>query len=110
MWKRNKQTNRKRAIMERKCFVWRGFEHITQHYRNRREIEENRKAKVRGLEHWPSSNKFKVLTSKVIVVAITNQRKPIASLSSLKSKSLVGIIRELNKKSLYCFPIYTNGS
>ena len=29
-------------------------------------IEKNRRAKVRGLEHWPSSNKFKVLTSNVM--------------------------------------------
>jgi len=28
--------------------------------------EKNRRAKVRGSEYWPSSNKFKVLTSNVM--------------------------------------------
>jgi len=54
-------------MQERKCFVCRGFEYITYHCRNREEIEKNRRAKVRGPKHWPSSDKSEVLTSRVML-------------------------------------------
>ena len=42
-------------------------------YRNRREIEENRRVEVRRPECWPSSNKFEVLTSSSMQAEIPNK-------------------------------------
>ena len=63
---RRRERNRKIVIQKRKYFICRGFEHIAQYCRNRRKIEENRRAEVGGPKHWLSNNKFEVLTSKVI--------------------------------------------
>jgi len=54
------------VIQKRKYFICGGFEHIAQYCRNRRKIEENRRAEVGGPKHWLSNNKFEVLTSKVM--------------------------------------------
>jgi len=58
-------------MQERKCFVCRSFEHIIYHCRNREEIEKNRRAKVRGPEHWLSSDK---LLKEVIVKIVLKQK------------------------------------
>jgi len=43
--------------------------------RNGRDIEKNRKAEIERLEYQLSSNKFKVLTSRVIKTEILNKKK-----------------------------------
>ena len=65
-WKKRRERNKKIAIQERKCFICESFGHITWYYRNKREIEKNRRAEVRELEYQLLSNKFKVLTSRIM--------------------------------------------
>ena len=48
---RRKEQNIEIAMQKRKCFICRKFEHIIQHYRNKRESKENRKVEVRELEY-----------------------------------------------------------
>jgi len=67
--------NKERAIIKRKCFVCGCLGHIAYHYKNKREIEENRKTEVGGPECWPSNNQFKVLTNEVIQAKIQDKRK-----------------------------------
>ena len=64
--KKIKKQYREITIQERKCFICRGCRHITCYCRNRRETEENRRVKNGGPEHWLSSNKFEVVTSRVM--------------------------------------------
>jgi len=77
--------NRKRVMMERKCFGCRGSEHIACNYRNK---ENRRKAKSTLM----SSNKFKVLKSRVMNVGeesgreIRKDRKMILREEKLKEK------------------------
>jgi len=61
-------------MIKRKCFVCEEFGHIPNYYRNKREIEKNRRAEVGRPEHWPSSNKFEVLTSKEMQAEISSKR------------------------------------
>jgi len=68
-WSRSKN---ERRIKERK---YGGFRHISCHCRNQREIEENKRVEVGGPEHWPSSNKFKVLTSRMMQAEIPSKGK-----------------------------------
>ena len=56
MQERKREENRQRAMEERKCFGYRGFEHVAHHCRN---IEEERPILV-------LSNKFEVLKDRVI--------------------------------------------
>ncbi len=58
--------NREIVIQKIKCFICRDFGHIAYYCRNKKEIEENIRVEVRGLEYWPSSNKFKVLINRVM--------------------------------------------
>ena len=51
-----------------KCFVYRDFGHITYHCKNRG-------VEVRKSECWSSSNKFEVLTSRVMNMDILSRRK-----------------------------------
>ena len=62
-------------ILERKCFVCGGFGHIACNYRNGWNFEKNRRAEIGGPECQSSSNKFEVLTSRMIQVRICNKRK-----------------------------------
>jgi len=55
-WKRRREANRERAIIERKCFICGGFGHIAHYYRNRRDIEESRRTEIGKPEFWPSNN------------------------------------------------------
>ena len=64
--KKIKKRYREITIQERKCFICRGCRYITCYCRNRRETEENRRVKNGGPEHWLSSNKFEVVTSRVM--------------------------------------------
>ena len=48
-------------MQERKCFICRGFGNIIHNFRNKREIEENRRVETGGQEYQPSSNRFEVL-------------------------------------------------
>ena len=59
VWERKREANRERAIIERKCFVCGGFEHIAYNYRN---IENRQKEEL--IQRF--SNKFKVLSSRVV--------------------------------------------
>jgi len=38
-------------MQERKCFICKGFGHITHHCKNKKRIEENRRVKVGGPEY-----------------------------------------------------------
>jgi len=67
--------NREIAVVKRKCFVCKDFEYIIYYCRNRREIEENRRIEIGRPEHWSSSNKFKVLTSKVMQAGISSKKQ-----------------------------------
>jgi len=58
--------NRESVIMERKCFIYRGFGHIAYNYRN----VENRQRE--GLTQKPL-NKFEVLKSRVMNVGEGNR-------------------------------------
>ena len=62
-------------MQKRKYIICGGFEYITYYCRNRKEIKDNRRTEIGRQECWPSSNKFKVLTSKVIQVQIFNKEK-----------------------------------
>jgi len=62
-------------MLERKYFVCRGFRHIAYYFRNKRNIEENRRVEVGRSEYQSSSNKFKVLMSRVIQAEISNKEK-----------------------------------
>jgi len=73
-------------MSKRKCFICRRFGHIVQHCRNRRESEENRKAKVGKPEHQPLSNRFEVLTSRVMQVEISKKRPDSCSISIEEKK------------------------
>ena len=66
-WERRRQADREGAMIEIKCFVYRDFGYIAHHYRNRKDIEENRIIEVGEPKYWPSSNKFKILTSRIII-------------------------------------------
>ena len=57
-------------MLKRKYFGYEGFGHIACHCRNRRDIEENRRVEFGRLGHQPLSNKFKVLTSRVMQTEI----------------------------------------
>jgi len=74
-------------MIERKCFVYGGFGYITWYCKNRKEIEENKKVEVGGLEHRPSNNKFEVLTSRVI-----EKKKRVDSYCIRKSVYLIYIL------------------
>lgn len=56
IWERRREANRKRVIMERKCFDCKGFRHIIYYCRNREEKELT----------VMISNRFEVLKSRVI--------------------------------------------
>jgi len=62
------------VVRERKYFCCREFRHIAYNCGNRRNIKENRRVDIKGLEHQPSSNKFEVLSSKVLSVVLTSNR------------------------------------
>jgi len=62
-------------MQKRKCFVCRSFGDIICYYkRNKRDIEENRKAEIGEPEIFPST-KFEVLTSRVMKMDIFNKGK-----------------------------------
>jgi len=63
------------VILERKCFVCGGFGYIACNCRNGWNFEKNRRADIGGPEYQPLSNKFEVLTSKIMQVRIPNKRK-----------------------------------
>ena len=62
-------------ILERKCFICGSFRHIACNCRNRWNFEKNGRAEIGGPECQSSSNKFEVLTSRMIQVRICNKRK-----------------------------------
>ena len=62
-------------MQKRKYFGYEGFGHIACHCKNRRDIEENRRAEFGRLEYQPSSNKFKVLTSNMMQTEIPIKEK-----------------------------------
>jgi len=62
-------------MQKRKYFVCGSFKHIVCHCRNKRNIEKNRRVEIGRLECQPSSNKFKVLTSRVIKTEVPNKGK-----------------------------------
>jgi len=63
------------VILERKYFVCGGFGHIACNCRNGWNFEKNRRAEIGGLECKFSSNKFEVLTNRMMQVRIPNKRK-----------------------------------
>ena len=72
---KKEEKNKEIVMQKRKYFIYKGFGHITWYYRNKREIENNRRVEVRRLEYQPLSNKFKVLTSRIIQVEIPSKKK-----------------------------------
>ena len=84
-------------IQERKYFVCGGFRHITCHCRNRREIEKNRRIKVGGSENQPSSNKFKVLISRMMQGGIFNKRSGKKKKLLREATVKIGLKQEDNK-------------
>ena len=58
-WKKRREINKERVILERKCFVYRGFWHIAHNCRNMKNRREKRLIPM-------LSNKFKVLKNRVM--------------------------------------------
>ena len=74
-WERRRERKREIVMQGKKYFVCRDFGHIFHYYRNRREIEKNKRVEVERLEYWLSDKKFEVLTSRVIKTDISNKEK-----------------------------------
>ena len=82
--------NKKGAMQERKCFVYRDFGHIVYYCRNMKSKQEERPIQR-------SSNKFEVLRSRVINIGersgkeIRKDRKTILKEERLKKEKLVEV-------------------
>ena len=62
---KRRETNKERTIIERKCFVCRGFEYIVHHCRN---VREERSTPI-------TSNKFEVLKNRVMNIGEESGRE-----------------------------------
>ena len=87
-------------MQERKYFVCGGFRHITYHCRNIREIEKNRRVKFGESENQPSSNKFKVLISRMMQGEIFNKRSKKKKKLLREATVKIGLKQEDNKDGI----------
>jgi len=89
-WERRKMVNRKRAIIERRCFVCRGFGHMASNCRNMESRGEEGSIKM-------PSNKFEVLRSRVINVG-DNSRREMNKNSSKRVEKEEKLLKEVTVK------------